>query len=62
QRDGRRSLLVLTGEGRALLARVREFRGSIVAEALRDWPEPDRAALARLLTRFVRDFTELTAP
>ncbi|MEW2219725.1 MarR family transcriptional regulator [Streptomyces sp. NPDC006990] len=62
QQDGRRSLLVLTGEGRALLARVREFRGSVVAEALRDWPEPDRAALARLLTRFVRDFTALTAP
>ncbi|MEU7312938.1 MarR family transcriptional regulator [Streptomyces sp. NPDC007083] len=62
QRDGRRSLLVLTDEGWALLARVRQFRGSIVAEALRDWPEPDRAALARLLTRFVRDFTALTAP
>ncbi|MDF4252026.1 MarR family transcriptional regulator [Streptomyces sp. WMMB303] len=62
QRDGRRSLLVLTDEGWALLARVRQFRGSIVAEALRDWPEPDRAALARLLTRFVQDFTALTAP
>ncbi|WP_431984437.1 MarR family winged helix-turn-helix transcriptional regulator [Streptomyces qinglanensis] len=62
QRDGRRSLLVLTGEGRALLARVREFRSSVVAEALRDWPEPDRAALARLLPRFVGDFAALTAP
>ncbi|WP_416985277.1 hypothetical protein [Streptomyces sp. T028] len=32
----------------------------VVAETVADWPAEDRNALARLLTRFVRDFTEPT--
>ncbi|MEV6230756.1 MarR family winged helix-turn-helix transcriptional regulator [Saccharopolyspora shandongensis] len=56
QHDGRRSLLALTGEGREVLAKIRDFRRRVIAEATADWAGEDRAALARLLTRFVRDF------
>ncbi|WP_460061960.1 MarR family winged helix-turn-helix transcriptional regulator [Streptomyces sp. YKOK-I1] len=60
QRDGRRSLLALTADGRTALARVHDFRHRVVAETVADWPVEDREALARLLTRFVRGFTHLT--
>jgi DNA-binding MarR family transcriptional regulator len=60
QRDGRRSLLVVTAEGEAVLARIRDFRRSTVAEATQGWTDDDRAALARLLPRFVHDLTALT--
>ncbi|MEU5852467.1 MarR family winged helix-turn-helix transcriptional regulator [Saccharopolyspora shandongensis] len=56
QHDGRRSLLALTGEGREVLAKIRDFRHRVIAEATPDWAGEDRAALARLLTRFVQDF------
>ncbi|MFI1046549.1 MarR family winged helix-turn-helix transcriptional regulator [Streptomyces griseoruber] len=60
QRDGRRSLLTLTADGRTALARLHDFRHRVVTETVADWPAEDREALARLLTRFVRDFTHLT--
>lgn len=60
QHDGRRSLLVLTAEGTTALTRIREFRRRVIAEATATWSETDRAALARLLPRFVRDFASLT--
>jgi DNA-binding MarR family transcriptional regulator len=60
QRDGRRSLLILTAEGQDLLARIHDFRRRTVAEVTDDWSDDDRAALARLLPRFVEDFTTLT--
>ncbi|MCP9208923.1 MarR family winged helix-turn-helix transcriptional regulator [Streptomyces sp. NEAU-Y11] len=53
QADGRRALLVRTEAGRALTEEVRRFRRSVFAEAMEEWPEADRAAFARLLTRFV---------
>ncbi|RKN06452.1 MarR family winged helix-turn-helix transcriptional regulator [Streptomyces radicis] len=53
--DGRRSLLALTPEGHDVLLRIRGFRRRVIAEATADWPDTDRATLARLLTRFVRD-------
>lgn len=62
QHDGRRSLLVLTPQGRDALTRVRAFRQRVIAEAMKDWSETDRAALADLLSRFVRDFAALTGP
>lgn len=60
QGDGRRSLLVLTSGGRDVLDRIHTFRRRMIAEATRDWSDADRAALARLLPRFVRDFGTLT--
>lgn len=61
QHDGRRSYLVLTREGHDALACIRDFRRRVIAEATAHWTDEDRAALARLLARFVHDFTALTA-
>ncbi|MEV7012198.1 MarR family winged helix-turn-helix transcriptional regulator [Streptosporangium sp. NPDC051022] len=60
QHDGRRSLLALTPEGGDVLAQIRTFRCGIIAEATVGWTAEDRAALAHLLTRFVRDFSAIT--
>ncbi|WP_232533685.1 MarR family winged helix-turn-helix transcriptional regulator [Plantactinospora sp. KBS50] len=62
QRDGRRSLLILTASGEETIARIHDFRRQAVAEATRTWSDDDRAALARLLPRFVTDFGRLTEP
>jgi DNA-binding MarR family transcriptional regulator len=61
QRDGRRSLLVLTADGEDALARIHDFRRRVIAEAIQDWSDKDRAALARLLPRLIQDLAELTA-
>lgn len=61
QHDGRRSLVVLTPDGEEVLDRIHDFRRRAVAQALAGWSDTDRAALARLLPRFVRDFGALTA-
>lgn len=57
QRDGRRSRLALTAEGHDALAHIRAFRQGVIAEATATWTPGDRAALARLLTRFVHDMS-----
>lgn len=61
QGDGRRSLLVLTTEGREVLSAISEFRQSVIAEATADWTAADRADLARLLTRFVDSVAQVTS-
>lgn len=53
QGDGRRALLVATDAGRAVSERVHAFRRAVFATAMSDWSDGDRAAFARLLTRFV---------
>jgi DNA-binding MarR family transcriptional regulator len=53
QTDGRRSLLVLTARGRAVVQRVHVFRQSAFAAAMSDWSSTERKEFARLLTRFV---------
>ncbi|MDM4718210.1 MarR family winged helix-turn-helix transcriptional regulator [Micromonospora sp. WMMA1363] len=60
QRDGRRSLLVLTAGGEDVIARIHDFRRRVVAEVTNDWSDDDRAALAHLLPRFVAGFGALT--
>ena len=55
QADGRRSLLILTTDGRRALDHIRAFRQHVIAEATARWTVDDRAILARLLTRFVDD-------
>ncbi|HEX6498770.1 MAG TPA: MarR family winged helix-turn-helix transcriptional regulator [Micromonosporaceae bacterium] len=62
QRDGRRSLLRLTPDGEDALNRIHEFRRNAITEATKGWSDEDRAALARLLPRFVDDFGALTTP
>jgi len=55
QRDGRRSLLVLTEEGRSVLGAIHGFRRRTIAEATSEWDPTDRETFARLLSRFVRE-------
>ncbi|HEX2034157.1 MAG TPA: MarR family winged helix-turn-helix transcriptional regulator [Chloroflexota bacterium] len=61
QADGRRIRLELTEAGRALAARTHRFRQQIFARAMHDWPESERAAFARLLTRFSDSLARMTA-
>jgi DNA-binding MarR family transcriptional regulator len=60
QRDGRRTVLVLTGEGRGRLDRVHEFRHTVFAEAMAGWSAEERRTFGRLLTEFVRRYEEIS--
>jgi DNA-binding MarR family transcriptional regulator len=60
QADGRRAPLVRTDRGHAVFEEMHRFRRSIFAEAMSDWTEVERAAFARLLTRFVESLADLT--
>ena len=50
--DRRASILDLTGEGREVLDRTREYRRSRLNEILEDWSVEDRRELDRLLEKF----------
>jgi DNA-binding MarR family transcriptional regulator len=52
QEDGRRTCLALTEKGEEFAAAIREMRLRYFSSHLKDWPEEDRAAFARLLARF----------
>ncbi|HZY29567.1 MAG TPA: MarR family winged helix-turn-helix transcriptional regulator [Jiangellaceae bacterium] len=60
QADGRRALLVRTEQGTTLSEELHRFRRSIFATAMSDWTDADRAAFARLLTRFVESLAGMT--
>jgi DNA-binding MarR family transcriptional regulator len=60
QADGRRALLVRTERGTTLSEELHRFRRSTFATAMADWTDADRAAFARLLTRFVESLTGMT--
>jgi DNA-binding MarR family transcriptional regulator len=62
QRDGRRTLLVLTGPGRSQLAEAHRSRQEMFSRAMSDWPEADRETFARLLTSFTTSLGALTRP
>jgi DNA-binding MarR family transcriptional regulator len=62
QADGRRALLVRTEQGNALSEELHRFRRSIFATVMSDWTDADRAAFARLLTRFVESLAGMTGP
>ncbi len=59
QRDGRRAVLAPTESGQAFLDELHEFRRSVFAEVMADWPDEDRVNFGRLLTKFVRGYAEL---
>jgi DNA-binding MarR family transcriptional regulator len=52
QGDGRRSCLELTHTGRDIVATAHRTRQALYDRLLADWPEPERAEFARLLTKF----------
>lgn len=60
QRDGRRTVLVLTGEGREQLERMHEFRRAVFAEAMAGWSAEERRTFGRLLTEFVGGYQEIS--
>ncbi|MGZ8749995.1 MAG: MarR family winged helix-turn-helix transcriptional regulator, partial [Pseudonocardia sp.] len=54
--DGRATLLVATAEGRRVFDENRQLRNRSLATMMSDWPDVDRQAFARLLTRFTDGF------
>jgi DNA-binding MarR family transcriptional regulator len=54
--DGRATLLVATDEGRRVFEENHRLRMHRIAELIADWPDDDRSAFARLLTRFTDGF------
>jgi DNA-binding MarR family transcriptional regulator len=59
QLDGRRTILVLTAQGREMLARFRGHQRSAYERITRDWPEEERLEFARLLIKYVDTLDEL---
>lgn len=57
--DARQVEVRLTPHGRAIYARIVEYRLDQLTDVLEDWPETDRATLARLVERLVRDLARL---
>jgi DNA-binding MarR family transcriptional regulator len=53
QRDGRRTTLVLTADGRQQLSAVHAYRQDRFAAAMNDWTQAERETFAALLTRFL---------
>lgn len=62
QADGRRALLVRTAAGRRLSEQAHAFRRAAFAGGMAGWSAADRAAFARLLTRFVQGMTKADGP
>jgi DNA-binding MarR family transcriptional regulator len=53
--DRRATRIAVTERGEGLLREALAARGRLVDDAVAAWPEPDRAALAALLTRLAED-------
>ncbi|WP_262365831.1 MarR family winged helix-turn-helix transcriptional regulator [Gordonia sp. OPL2] len=51
--DGRATILVITDDGRARVAAMREMRRSTMADAMSGWTDDELHTLVRLLDRFV---------
>lgn len=60
QRDGRRIGLELTSAGRQALQQAQRFRQGLLARAMRDWTEHERAEFVRLFSRFTDSFLDAT--
>ena len=61
--DRRASLLALTDEGHAVLARSFEVRRTAIGHAIAGWSEEDRQTLTHLLTRLASDLApRIAAP
>jgi DNA-binding MarR family transcriptional regulator len=58
QKDGRRTVLELTDEGREVLARAGKFWQGQYERAMAGWSQQERAEFARLLTRFCDGLSE----
>ncbi|WP_245767894.1 MarR family winged helix-turn-helix transcriptional regulator [Stigmatella erecta] len=61
QRDGRRSCLELTPQGRALAEAAGQHRRHFFVAVMEDWPAEERKQFARLLERFVTSLDRVSA-
>jgi DNA-binding MarR family transcriptional regulator len=59
QADGRRSLLARTPAGMAVTEQIHSFRRRVIGSALSSWDNSDVSDFARLLNRFITDFTSV---
>ncbi|RME18137.1 MAG: MarR family transcriptional regulator [Alphaproteobacteria bacterium] len=55
QGDARRSVIVLSEAGRALIAAFRKAKWARMLKVFEDWPEEDIVAFSRLFARYSRD-------
>ncbi len=55
QADGRRSLLELTQDGRALASAASSYQRSVFEAVTASWPDAERQEFARLFVRFVAE-------
>jgi DNA-binding MarR family transcriptional regulator len=65
QEDGRRSLILLTPSGEAVLGEIRAIKHSIIETATADWSADERAVFGDLFERFITGFYQAalgTAP
>lgn len=58
QQDARRSIVVLTPAGEALLTKLTEAKVETIFGVVGDWAEEDRAVFADLFERFVNGFEQ----
>jgi DNA-binding MarR family transcriptional regulator len=56
QEDGRRSLLVRTELGDALLTELQAVKRSVLVNVLGDWPEEELSAFSHLFEKFISGF------
>jgi len=56
QEDGRRSLLVRTELGDALLTELQAVKRSLLVNVLGDWPEEELSAFSHLFEKFISGF------
>jgi DNA-binding MarR family transcriptional regulator len=59
QQDGRRTVVHLTEEGRALLRRFRRQYRQAFEHVTRDWPKEEQLEFARLLVKYADDASRL---
>ncbi|MCM2387222.1 MarR family winged helix-turn-helix transcriptional regulator [Streptomyces albipurpureus] len=59
QRDGRRTILVLTDEGLEMLSRFRSHQRAAYERITLDWPAQERLEFARLLIKYVDSIADL---
>ena len=57
--DRRASRVRVTPRGRGALTRAMRARAAVVDRAIADWPDDDRATLARLMTRLAESLDRL---
>ncbi|MGH3629881.1 MAG: MarR family winged helix-turn-helix transcriptional regulator [Sciscionella sp.] len=55
-KDGRASLLAITGKGMDYVQRQRDIRNRVISSALADWPLADRQRFAEFFTKFTLDY------